>query len=213
LPACLKALSSRGRPAIPDHLHWRTGNDVVLTRVATPASTLSSITSLSNRQVRIEGLGIGGVIYPIQAASISTRLSSGLRWQRHRSATASSNSLTPARPTATCASIAWCHRDHLIIIPNVTHWLWAADMTECAACRSGDIADSPSGGTHDNSQHLSWFGRRPEAPVPSGTAEGSTRLCHPSGLVPVPRLPSAEAPGYFRSCPRGTGGRNANRVA
>jgi len=46
-----------------------TGNDVVLTRVAAPASTLSSITVLSNRQMRIEGLGIGGVIYPIQAAS------------------------------------------------------------------------------------------------------------------------------------------------
>ncbi len=46
-----------------------TGNDVVLTRVATPASTLSSIAKLGNGQVRIEGLGIGGVIYPIQAAS------------------------------------------------------------------------------------------------------------------------------------------------
>jgi autotransporter-associated beta strand protein len=46
-----------------------TGNDVVLTRVATPSSTLSSITALSNGQVRIEGLGIGGVVYSIQAAS------------------------------------------------------------------------------------------------------------------------------------------------
>ena len=46
-----------------------TGNDVVLTRVAAPASTLSSIAKLGNGQVRIEGLGIGGVIYPIQAAS------------------------------------------------------------------------------------------------------------------------------------------------
>jgi autotransporter-associated beta strand protein len=46
-----------------------TGNDVVLTRMATPPSTLSSITALGNGQVRIEGLGIGGVVYPIQAAS------------------------------------------------------------------------------------------------------------------------------------------------
>lgn len=46
-----------------------TGNDVVITRVAAPASTLSSITPLGNGQMRIDGLGIGGVIYPIQAAS------------------------------------------------------------------------------------------------------------------------------------------------
>jgi autotransporter-associated beta strand protein len=46
-----------------------TGNDVVITRVAAPASTLSSITLLSNGQMRVEGLGIGDVIYPIQAAS------------------------------------------------------------------------------------------------------------------------------------------------
>jgi autotransporter-associated beta strand protein len=46
-----------------------TGNDVVLTRVATPPSTLSSITTLSNAQIKVEGLGIVGVAYPIQAAS------------------------------------------------------------------------------------------------------------------------------------------------
>lgn len=46
-----------------------TGNDVVITRVAAPASTLSAITALGDGQVRVEGLGIGGVIYPIQAAS------------------------------------------------------------------------------------------------------------------------------------------------
>ena len=46
-----------------------TGNDVVLTRVATPPSRLSSIAKLGNGQVRIEGMGIGGVVYPIQAAS------------------------------------------------------------------------------------------------------------------------------------------------
>jgi uncharacterized protein with beta-barrel porin domain len=46
-----------------------TGNDVVLTRVATPPSALSSITALGNGQVSIEGLGMGGVVYSIQAAS------------------------------------------------------------------------------------------------------------------------------------------------
>jgi hypothetical protein len=46
-----------------------TGNDVVITRLAAPASMLNSITALSDGQMRIEGLGIGGVSYPIQAAS------------------------------------------------------------------------------------------------------------------------------------------------
>lgn len=46
-----------------------TGNDVVITRIAAPPSTLSSIVILSNGLVRIEGSGIDGVIYPIQAAS------------------------------------------------------------------------------------------------------------------------------------------------
>jgi len=46
-----------------------TGNDVVITRVAAPATTLTSVTAHANGQVRIEGQGIGGVIYSIQAAS------------------------------------------------------------------------------------------------------------------------------------------------
>jgi len=73
-----------------DLLNGGDGNDVVLTRVATPASTLSSITSLSNRQVRIEGLGIGGVIYPIQAAS---NLNPIIQWTSVGSATGSATGL------------------------------------------------------------------------------------------------------------------------
>jgi autotransporter-associated beta strand protein len=46
-----------------------TGNDVVITRVAAPATTLGAITRLGNGQMRIDGLGINGVVYPIQAAS------------------------------------------------------------------------------------------------------------------------------------------------
>jgi autotransporter-associated beta strand protein len=46
-----------------------TGNDVVITRVAAPALTFSSITALGDGQMRMEALGISGVIYPIQAAS------------------------------------------------------------------------------------------------------------------------------------------------
>ena len=65
-----------------------TGNDVVLTRVGTPASTLSSVTKLSNGQVRIEGLGIGGVIYPIQAAS---NLNPIIQWTQVGNGTGNAN--------------------------------------------------------------------------------------------------------------------------
>jgi autotransporter-associated beta strand protein len=67
-----------------------TGNDVVITRVAAPASTLSSITALGNGQMRVEGLGIGGVIYPIQAA---TNLNPIIFWTNVGDATANVNGL------------------------------------------------------------------------------------------------------------------------
>ena len=66
------------------------GNDVVLTRVATPASTLSSIATLGNGQVRIEGLGIVGVIYPIQAAS---NLNPVIQWTQVGSGTGNASGL------------------------------------------------------------------------------------------------------------------------
>ena len=67
-----------------------TGNDVIITRIAAPVSTLRSITALGNGQVKLEGLGIGGVNYPIQAAS---NLNPVIQWTPVGNATADAGGL------------------------------------------------------------------------------------------------------------------------
>jgi hypothetical protein len=67
-----------------------TGNDVVITRVVAPAPMLSSLNALSNGQMSIAGLGIGGVIYTIQAA---TNLNPIIFWTKVGDATANVNGL------------------------------------------------------------------------------------------------------------------------
>lgn len=67
-----------------------TGNDVVLTRVPAPASTMLSVAPIPNGQMRVEGLGLSGLVYTIQG---TRSLNPIIQWNQIGAATAGNNGI------------------------------------------------------------------------------------------------------------------------